>query len=281
MATIEKKERVIIIHDFDFANNKIDDKTKKISENTVNTWQPGRSEKDKMADTSLGKIAEALFESYVNQFNITYLSYDNFRTNNLEKHAPFDGLIFSNEKTEGTTSFTARINEEVSDSAFGKISIGLLSDLTRSKIFTVEIKSTRVIDRHKTAGVVDLDKIKRDDFLTYPHDLRTTSQDFSLSAYADYLIRTGKLVVSFGENKITALRSYEKQFMMDVYVRVYIDETTKTAYLMGWISKKAFIDNATLKRMFQRGKSELPIYLATPISNGNSVDELSTFISNN
>lgn len=272
---IQKKEGVIIVKNYEDLGGDSTDTTKKITANTVNTWQPNRSEKDKMADTSLGKIAESIFEKYINLFSIVYLSYDDFRENNFEKHAPFDGLLFSNDKLENEIkTFTNKINEEVSLSDFGKVTIGLLSILTKNKVYTVEVKSTRITERHKRNGEVDLAIIKRDDFLTYPSAIRKSYKDYSLSSYADLLIQNGKIHVPSGEDKVSVVRKYEKQFMTDFYVRVYIDEKENKGYIMGFITKELFIKKAVLKRMYQKNKSELPLYLATPISNGESVDNL-------
>jgi len=272
---VKKINDVIIVNDYRdlIVNN--NDSTEKIAANTVNTWQPNRSEKDKMADTSLGKIAEIIFEKYINQFSIVYLSYDDFRKNNFEKHAPFDGLLFSNKKLENDIkNYTDIINEEVALSDYGKVSIGLLSTLTKNKLYTVEVKSTRITERHKKNGEVDLAIIKRDDFLTYPSAIRKSYKYYNLSSYADLLIQNGKINIPYGADKVSIARQYEKQFMTDFYIRVYIDENVKTGFIMGFITKDIFIENAVLKRMYQKNKSELPLYLATPISNGKSVDNL-------
>lgn len=271
---VQKKEGVIIVNNYESFVGTSNYNTKIISRNTVNTWQPNRSEKEKMADTSLGKIAESIFEKYITRFSLQYLSYDDFRENNFEKHAPFDGLLFSNKKENEIKFFTNRINKEVSESDYGKVSVELLSDLTRNQIYTIEVKSTRINDRHKRNGKVDLATIKRDDFLTYPSAIRKSIKDYTFSGYADLLVQTGKISVPSGSEKVNIARKYEKQFMMDFYVRVYIDEQTKTGYIMGFISKNQFIKNAVLKRMFKKNKSELPLYLATPISYGKSIDDL-------
>lgn len=280
MATIEKKGGVIIIRNYNSDSASEDEKTKIITDHTANTWQPDRGAKEKLADTKIGKIAETLFEEYVKQYKLLYWSYDSFRKNNFEKHAPFDGLIFREQKKELAAELVKRINTEISASDYGKVSTGLLSDLSSSKIFTVEVKPTRITDRHKTNGDYDIAKIKSDDFLAYPHDLRSTSRDFNLSTYADFLIQNGKINVPAGQDKIAVLKKYEMQFMMDIYVRVYIDEANKTGIIMGYITKGDFVANATIKKMFLKGKSELPIYLATTITNGKSVDEISNTITN-
>lgn len=57
-----------------------------------------------MSDINLGKLAENIISSYIkaNIPQIRYLSYDTFRTDNKKIHAPFDGLLFSNNANKNT-----------------------------------------------------------------------------------------------------------------------------------------------------------------------------------
>lgn len=79
--------------------NIIDDEinTDYLSDHTMNTWQSDRTAEDKLSDTLIGKHAEAAVETALNVIGITdYHSYDSFRADDFKEHAPFDGVICSN-----------------------------------------------------------------------------------------------------------------------------------------------------------------------------------------
>jgi hypothetical protein len=66
--------------------------------------------------------------------------------------------------------------------------------------------------------------------------------------------------------------------MSHIYIRVYIDELHKKAYIIGMISANSFIDNLVIKHMPQYNKSESALYLATKIRNGVAINLLSRLI---
>lgn len=273
------KENVKIIKNIDRFIS--DNNVKTIIENTVETWQPNRSPVMKSNDTKLGKLAEELVTAYIksNIPSISYLSYDDFRTNNFKKHAPFDGLIFSNKiNINILKSLTIEINQEITNDEFGRISDKLKSKCLSNKIFLVEIKSTRITDRHKNSvGDVIIDTILKDDFLEYPKYLRVDKNN-SIHNFNDYISfakqnRNFKCVKeSSCEEEI---KSEEKLNMRHIYIRIYIDESTNIAYLVGCISMKTFASEMILKKMKQPNKSEWALYLATSLKNGTDINALS------
>ncbi|HBA45623.1 hypothetical protein A2W67_00895 [Candidatus Nomurabacteria bacterium RIFCSPLOWO2_02_40_28] len=271
---------MIIINDITINNS---GSFKKIVENTANTWQLGRSNEEKASDTSLGKIAEKVFKEFIIQNfpNYKYLSYDEFRSNNFEKHAPFDGIIFVSNKDQSIVNkYIEQINYEVKNSDYGKISDGTKIGLESNGIYTVEIKSTRVAERHKRTGSSDQNIssiIMSDDFLEYPKYLRVDEFD-KINNLMDY-INFCKTYRSFNclsnSECILKMRNEEQINMRFFYVRIYIDISTRKAYIVGYIDKNFFSQNFTLKKMVQAGKSEKALYLSLPLNNAK---ELSTLI---
>ena len=253
---------------------------KTIAENTVNTWQEKRSNVSKEEDTKMGKMAEDIFSAYIkhNMRNLTYLSYDDIRTNNFKKHAPFDGLIFNNTSIdmENLIKIIIEINDEITNDKWGKISDDLKIKCQKNHIYIVEIKSTRVTDRHKINSKVNLDIFLKDDFLEYPKYLRTDKYD-TINGFMEYVNFCKKYrdFVCSTDDCIADIKHEEKNNMRHLYARVYIDEQENIAYIIGCISNRTFINNAIIKKMPQWQKSELALYLATSLSNGVSIDKIS------
>jgi len=251
----------------------------KIVENTVETWQPNRTEASKIQDTKIGKTAENIFTSYIkeNKSNFQYLSYDNFRTNNFKKHAPFDGLLFYKDINESTLkNIIDKINQEITKSEFGKVSDELKSECIKNKIYIVEVKSTRISSRHKINGKISLEKILNDDFLEYPKFLRTDKYGKinNFDDYIDFAKKYRKFLCKDHIDCIQKIKELEKSNMRHLYFRIYIDLDTKTAYIIGYIYFVDFIKYCTLKKMRKRNKSEFALYLAAPLKNGEKIDNL-------
>lgn len=271
-------QNVKIIKDID--NYIFDNNIKTIIDNTVETWQPKRSSVMKTNDTKFGKLAEEVVTGYIklNILNISYLSYDNFRTNNFKKHAPFDGLIFSNEiDINILKALTIEINQEITADEFGKISDKLKSKCLKNKVFLVEIKSTRVTNRHKNSdGNVIIETILKDDFLEYPKFIRVDINN-DINSFSDYInfVKKNKGFKCAKEYSCEEdIKLEEKMNMRHIYIRVYIDEITKIAYIIGCISMKNFANTMILKKMKQFNKSELALYLSTPLKNGVDINSL-------
>lgn len=251
------------------------DLVKTITNNTINTWQIDRSFQKKQQDTNLGKIAENIFETYCKKHlnNIKYISYDTFRSNNYSKHAPFDGLIYNDKKTTNNVieSYFKNINEQVTNNQYGKITDELKQELYDNDIYIVEIKSTRVVNRHMNNQKVELENILNDDFLEYPKYLRTDTYD-SINSWKDYFEFCKKNKNFNGD--IQNLQNEEKINMRHIYIRIYIYEQNNEAYIIGWTSNTDFIKNAVVKKMIQYNKSEKALYLSTKLRNGYNIDEL-------
>lgn len=256
--------------------------SEKISLNTVNTWQSDRSKSAKSSDTNLGKVAESVIENEIEQFaNVQYLPYDVFRQNNFKKHAPFDGLLCSKEFDKSTLElFLSKINNEISNNAYGKISEQLKSDLENASIFTVEIKSTRIAARHRQPTATQeniISNIIKDDFLEYPKYIRIdkVGNITSLDKYFEYVKK--EYFANDEKFSIADLRLIEKDNMRVFYIRIYVDEEANICYIPGFTTKKKFSKSFNVKHMPQIDKSEKAIYLSLSLSQAEPLEQITRF----
>lgn len=251
----------------------------KIASNTKNTWQENRTYETKKKDTELGKIAEWCVETYIreNFKDLMLLAYDELRTDNFSKHAPFDCLIYQKTQQSKINNIVAKINKEITNSPSGSISDYLKKECLDNHIYICEIKSTRIVaPRLKNDnGEVKFDSILNDDFLTYPKYLRvdTNGNINSLKAYVDFIN------IKYGSSKtINKIEQEELCHMSHLYIRVYIDEDTKIGYIISLIDNESFLRQAEIKHMPQKNKSEKALYLATKIINGVSINCISELV---
>lgn len=260
------------IKEIDLTNLKIIE-IDNIVENTINTWQKERTEKEKALDTSLGKLAEVSFEFYLknNLKNVDFLSYDNIRTDEFLKHAPFDFLLFNkNINKVLLQTFINKITEEVKNNKFGKISDELKLNLSKNKIYITEMKSTRInVARHYKDNKICLNNILLDDFLEYPKYLRI-SEDNKIKDFDTY----SKYV--FDKYKINKEKLLNLEFanLKHIYIRCYIDELENKAYLIGYLTKDVFRKTFNIKQMKKQGKSEFALYLFSNLKEGKDIDNL-------
>lgn len=251
----------------------IDQNASFIAKYTENTWQKNRGLKEKTRDTVQGKNAELAVIHYLqNNGGICYIPYDDFRDDNLKKHAPFDGLLFNKKTNEKVIKdIIIKVNYEVRISAYGEIT-PQLRDLIRSKsVFCVEIKSTLVNYKKMTHGIISIEKILEDDFLTYP--IYARSGNYSTNEYIFYAKKRMNLAgwVELPELKKAVLKNEEK-YNSDIFIRVYV--SNDTYYLIGYMTKHELLLNGEIKKMPRPGKSMYALYFAKPLRNGNSMADL-------
>lgn len=266
-----------IIHIDIAAYNSWNNHNSLISDNTVNTWQEDRSPEEKKADTGVGKKAEYAVELYIrdNLNNIEYIAYDNFRTNNFKKHAPFDGLLFDKKIDRNVVeNLKKKINDEITKNKYGKISDSLKQELFKNEIYITEIKSTRITERHLSNSKIDLNKILQDDFLTYPKFLRSHESINSINEYIKYCIDKKYLQCYENENCFEKIKTIEFKNMQHIYIRVYIDIKNNDAYIIGFIESEQFISKLAIKRMKKINKSEYALYFYYPLKDGKDIDLL-------
>ncbi|EGK8008148.1 hypothetical protein IO405_000530 [Campylobacter lari] len=242
-----------------------------IANHTCNTWQSNRPLEVIKKDTMIGKVAEFCLTNLIDEKSLyQIIDYDVFRTDNYNKHAPLDFLIFHKDN-EYINEAIGMINNDVINNRFGVLEQETKDFLKKNKIYTLEIKSTRVTNRHKTNNVIDKEKILNDDFLAYPCFYRKVNSNILINSWEDYL----KLCIE--NNKISTnttleqLQSIELKNMYDFYARVYVEELEYNRYnvfVIGYTDSVNFIQKSTIKRMTQFGKSEQALYIAMGLKNG-------------
>lgn len=251
--------------------NELLEQIKIIAEHTKNTWQSNRSLDDIIKDTTIGKIAEyTLKEHILKHSGYAILDYDDFRVDNYEKHAPLDCIIFKKENPDLQLAINT-INLDATNNLNGAMSDKTKNLLKNLKISTMEIKSTRITNRHKANGVINYQVILNDDFLAYPKFYRKVPSGIEINnwhKYLDYCMNNNKIQPN---TDLATLQEIELNNMYDFYARVYVEQISNNLfdiYIIGYITKQNFIKNSVIKRMPQYGKSEQALYIATQIRNG-------------
>lgn len=275
------KYKAIHIVDYLALKKTTDSDVKNIVANTVNTWQRGRSEQEKTADTQLGKMAEDVVMATLETIGINdYHSYDCFRTDNFKSHAPFDGVLCSNLTKELKQVINNAVQIE------GPHLSAKTRNFLRSKgVRTVEIKSTRLTDKYKQrnnftsysdeSGLERLyNYLMTLDYLTYPY--YTRYGDMSYSEYCNYVERRIKTGLS-GSKLESHVRQIELDNATDIYIRVFMDESEKKALVMGWIDRETFFNPPETQKLFKRFKSEIPLYFVKSLKFGYPLEQISPF----
>lgn len=244
---------------------------KKIAIHTQNTWQQNRIIDDIIKDTTIGKIAECTLKQHMSNHPIfDILDYDDFRIDNYKKHAPLDCIIFNKQNRNLQVAIDA-IKTDAINNRNGTMSNDTKKFLKENNIFTMEIKSTRITDRHKKNGILDFQTILNDDFLAYPKFYRKIPNDIQVDSwdqYRNFCIGNKRIDSSVTLDK---LKCIEFENMYDYYARVYVEQINNNSfdiYIIGHISKQNFIKNSVIKHMPQYNKSEQALYIAIAIKNG-------------
>lgn len=244
-----------------------------LSDHTKNTWQSDRSDKDKLSDTLIGKHAEAAVETALKIIGITdYHSYDSFRIDNFKEHAPFDGVICNKNCKEIFDLVNATVKEKGN-----KLSIEVRKEINRLGGKTVEIKSTRLAQKYKdrveftgynSAKKIEalIESLMRLDFLTYP--FFTRYGDMTFDQYCWYAETKHLHTFLRGEDLKKYVADYEKDNSADIYIRVFMDEDSSKALIMGWIDKDTFYTNPKTHKLILDGKSEVPLYFVQKLNRG-------------
>lgn len=250
-----------------------------IVDHTVNTWQLNRSHTEKLADTKLGKFAEDVVITVLNRLNIKgYYSYDSFRTDNFEIHAPFDGILSENFDNRLADFINEKVKEEGN-----RLSIKTRETLRSYNTHTVEIKSTRLANIYKAhADFISYNDNKsieklidylmmNYDFLNYPYFTRYG--DLSYDKYCLFVeqkIKTGLGIDALKEK----VRELELLYSTDILIRVFMDENSKKAIVMGWIDRNKFLTPPETKKLILPGKSEIPLYFVKALKYGYPLNRL-------
>lgn len=272
--------------------------TKTLVGHTENTWEANRDEKETKRNTEQGKIVEEFFSDLINyysdqtQANLEYLSYDDIRNDDFKKHAPFDGLLYKrgNPRLEYIKSL---ILNDVQNDDFGKIKDSTIEECTKYKIYTFEIKSSKIPDRERPAENENYNFLKQSytkdlinnlrtlDLFKYPKFTR--KNDGTIHSSKDYLnwVRNNR---SFMANKTDEeIIASEIKSSIHLYTRIFIDDTHRSnsneelyvAFILGYVKKHKIYEEFKLMS-FPSKKSELALYLTYPINKSQNFIDLFT-----
>lgn len=259
----------------------------KIAQNTKNTWQSERKEEETLENTEQGKTAEKILECFLRQEmgqNVEFCTYDAIRCDNYKKHAPFDFLVWEKGKADREAIVKA-IQKDIlaATGDYVKISKATRSLCKSRNVKIVEVKSTKITDRHKTGAGFNGDYtnrqavetllkqiIQEDDFLCYPlYKRKETREHYSVEDYCREVKARCKVLAGFEGKKLQEkVIAFEKESQLsDLFVRVYLDEDACKGFLLGWIKKEDLYDETVcFKRMAQKGKSEYALYWAKSLT---------------
>lgn len=250
----------------------------KIVSNTQNTWQLNRSNKEKYADTKLGKLAEEVVIKALEYYKINnYYSYDKIRDDNFKSHAPFDGIITRTIDNQIISLINNAVKKEGP-----KITAITRQALRNLNVRTVEVKSTRISEKYKNKvkfisyedneSIVNLlNYLNSLDFLSYPFFTRYGNMSFS-----EYCLFVKKRINSNlnGIELKEYVRKIELENSSDIFIRIFIDESLSKAIIMGYIDKYEFFNPPELKKLVLYGKSEVPLYFVKSILKANPIKNI-------
>lgn len=274
----------------------------KITDNTVETWQPDRKQNERKNNTAQGKAAEEIFKGVLKKFfpnTISFKAYDDIRNDHLKKHAPFDFLVWETGKTD-----IGLIEQSIkNDIVNTKNDFVKLSDYTRklceeSNVKIVEVKSTKVRDALKRGCNFNGDynnrdevlklvnEIKRhDDIFCYPYYKRSDiAPDYSIYDYCNFVKSHERTLEGYtGEQLREKVIDLELAHQCcDIFVRVYIDKIARRGIVIGWIQREKLLDySVDFKKMIQADKSERALYFAKNLRKVNGIESFPQIFVNN
>ena len=286
---------IIIFRKKDSDNSNVQ-KVNVLANNTCNTWQEDRDYKEKVKNTSQGKLAEDMFAGFVDAVQhgknkeFMYIPYDSFRDDDFEKHAPLDGILceIGNIHIEEGKK---KILEDVKNNKYGTLTTQTLEYLSKNKLFTVEVKSSKIPKRDykricvdKFSNLEEQKKLTKDlrekkDIITYPKLTRKKGLDIhDWESYCKYAKENIPKYKDLDGNELKeSIISDEIKRNCDIHTRIFIDNTStesEIGYLTGYALKSDIFKNPRIINMSQPGKSENALYFAYPIKDSMNLIEL-------
>ena len=259
---------------------------------THNTWQQDRPVEEIRQNTKQGKKAEIVIEKILEMHSRSrYLSYDKLRRDNFEKHAPFDGIIYSADIEESViANAIEKINEDVENAAgdSGIITITTREFMENNGIYTVEIKSSLLQDPRDYASMHHKVKDERTtedyrrlveyikgfyDYFVYPHFCR---DNLSIKTFYDYTVYIRRQRNEFPNDKqsfLYGLMKDEFDNACDIYTRVFFDNLADEIVIPGYVLKTRFFEEPRIRKM-PSPKSQNAIYYMYHMRMGKSLLEI-------
>ncbi len=277
-------ENVIMFMKNDSIGQEIYDTVEKIVDNTANTWQKGRTREEMYHDTLQGKLAEDMYADFIKFYQpeqtILYLSYDDFREDGFEKHAPIDGILYlsGNKWLQNGLNI---INNDVQNNQYGKVSPNTLSYLKSKGLYTVEVKSSRVPDKdyngiskqafrkaHQQQQLIS--NLRKRDFFVYPEFSRTIGKKVhNFNDYCKYVVEYHSQFAGLSKQElIREIVIKELETKCDIYTRIFMDWNTTESiigYITGYALGTDFFIEPRIINMSRKDKSENALYYVFPI----------------
>ena len=272
-----------------------------IALNTKNTWEKSRSLDEKKRNTAQGKITEDFFLELIEYGNtlfdrrLVYTSYDSFRNDLFKNHAPIDGLLCesSNLKLQDIKNL---ILDDLSQSKASKLSDEMLDLCRKNKIYTVEIKSSKVPSRCYRVGENGQDisenysefvksrhqesllrSLNRLDYFKYPKYNRDMAAIIRNSCEYLNWVRSEECLGRVNASNEDILKA-EYQSTLDIHTRIFTDFNTTDSYIcyvFGYAIRDEFYRNFNVQNFFSN-KSKNSLYVTSPINQSNKFFEIFT-----
>ena len=269
------------------------DNIDRIIENTDETWQPDRSHEERGSNTMQGKIAEEIVEEFINRYfskTLSIKSYDEIRNDQFQKHAPFDFLIWKTGAVD-IRPIISSIQRDIaqSPSRFVQLSGDTRALCEAAGVKIVEVKSTKIrqnlkYNAHFTGDYDDAGQVqnlinqikKTDDIFCYPHYKRSESREpYTLSEYCQYVKSLEPELADYTWNRLKhkVIELEAAKQVIDIFIRVYLDEVNQRGFVIGFIKKEDLLDDAVVfKRMSKPNKSEKALYFAKKLEKTQGID---------
>lgn len=261
---------------------------------THNTWEHNRPISVIRENTIQGKRAELVIERLLEEHStIRYISYDVFREDDFEKHAPFDGIIFNVSISElMLKEIVERVNNDVRNcnGDSGIITVETREFLENRGVFTVEIKSSLLQDPRDYKTMIHKHKNLRTDedyaalcgyiksfydYFVYPHYCRDNPSIASFYDYTIYVRRMHPNLASGCSKKDFLFNLLQEEFnnACNVYTRVFFDILSDEIIIPGYVTKARFFEEPRIMKM-RSPKSENAIYYMFHMCFGTSILEI-------
>lgn len=265
-----------------------------IANHTANTWEANRNTAETNKNTLQGKIVEELFIDLINHenkktnSNLSFMSYDNIRLDLFKKNAPFDGVIFEIDNPNIDVAIK-KINNSIANNQYGNLDDATLEFCRANRIYTVEIKSSKIPAKiYESSGEDPLKinfqkniikKLKKLDLFKYPKFNRKDGGEIhNAESYLSWVAKNSYSMIGKPHRDII---NSEINSSLDIYTRVFIDDKLINkkgkevfiGYFFGYVLGHEFYDKLNIMN-FPSQKSQKAIYVTFPISKSKCFNHL-------
>lgn len=213
---------------------------------TANTWQPGRSDTEKLADAMVGKTGELAFQEQAQALGLACRLWDDIRSDDNRNHAPCDCFIAADESPLYDRRFAKRANAHYANAHFVP---GFTDWCEANGIYSVETKTTRLRDGFDSLETV----VQNRHFIAYPS---VRSGDLTPELTASLMAPDALAACMAGSASIL--------------FRSYIKDKTGEVFVLRGMSRQMFYGSEHLKlsKLGGQSKHRAAIYYLCPMHLG-------------